>query len=287
MIDSDTGSTVPRWRLGRELAKLREQSGLKTAQIESRTGFSRSKIYRMETGKSPSRRADVEILCQIYQAPARLAKALTALASETTKTGWWHSYGDVIPEWFELFAGMEAYAESMDIYEPELVTGLLQTHDYAYDVMSTADANGDDEEIERHVDLRLARQARLTGEEAPRLHVILNEAVIRRPVGGPTSMAEQLRHIINVSHRDNVTVRVLPFSVGVHAAMLAGFTYLRFPDRLVPDVVYHDTRTGALYLDKAAQRKSYRQMWRDIDTRALDPAASRDMMATAAKEYET
>lgn len=285
MIDSDTGSTVPRWRLGRELGKLREQSGLKTAQIESRTGFSRSKIYRMETGKSPSRRADVEILCQIYRAPARLTKALTALATETTKTGWWHSYGDVIPEWFELFAGMEAYAESMDIYEPELVTGLLQTHDYAAEIMRTAEADGDDEEIERHVDLRLTRQARLDDDDAPRLHVILNEAVIRRPVGGAAIMAEQLRHLVDVSQRENVAVRLLPFSAGAHAAMMAGFTYMRFPQRAISDVIYHETRTGGLYLDKAAQRKPYRQMWRDIEDRALDADASRDMMIKATKEY--
>ncbi|MEV0840392.1 helix-turn-helix transcriptional regulator [Actinocatenispora sera] len=288
MIDSDTGSTVPRWRLGRELGKLREQSGLKTAQIEARTGFSRSKIYRMETGKSPSRRADVEILCQIYRAPARLTKALTALATETTKTGWWHQYGDVIPSWFELFAGMEAYAESMDIYEPELVTGLLQTHDYAYEVMRTADEDdGDEEEIERIVAMRLARQDRLTDENPPRLNIILNEAVLRRPAGNGAIMAEQLRHVNDVGRRDGVVVRVLPFSAGLHAAMMGSFMYMRFPERAIPDVVYHDTVTGSLYLDRAAQRKPYRQMWRDIDRRALDRETSRDLIAKTAKEYES
>lgn len=287
MADSDTGSTVPRLRLGRELAKLREQSGLSTAVIEERTGFSRSKIYRLENGKSPSRRADVEILCQIYKAPARLTKALAALAGETTKSGWWHSYGDVIPEWFEVFVGLEAYAERLEIYEPELVTGLLQTHNYAYTVLRTADADGDDEEIERRVTLRLARQTMLTGPDATALEVILNEAVLRRSVGGAQVMAEQIRHIIEVSRYRTTTVRVLPFSAGVHAAMMGGFTYLRFPDRNVVDVIYHETRTGALYLDKPAQRRPYRQMWRDIDTRALDPDASREMMVEMAKEYET
>lgn len=286
MADSDTGSTVPRLRLGRELAKLREQSGLTTAVVEERTGFSRSKIYRLENGKSPSRRADVEILCQIYRAPARLTKALAALAGETTKSGWWHSYGDVIPEGFDVYLGMEAYAERLEIYEPELVTGLLQTHDYAYTVLRTADADGDDEEIERRVALRLNRQALLSGADATALEVMLNEAVLRRPVGGQAVMADQLRRIVEVSQQRNVTVRILPFSAGVHAGMMGGFTYMRFPDRNVPDVIYHETRTGALYLDKPMQRRPYRQMWRDIDSRALDADSSREMMVEVAKEYE-
>jgi transcriptional regulator with XRE-family HTH domain len=286
-MNTDTGSPVPRWRLGRELARLREQSGLKTDRIAELTGCSRSKIYRIETGKSPVRGVDVEQLCKLYKAPARLTKALVALARETTKDGWWHAYGDVIPEWFDVFLGLEAFATRLDIYEPELMNGLLQTKKYARAVLATADPDGDEEELDRRVDLRMERQKLLSASDAPQLNVILNEAVLRRPVGGRAVMADQLRHLAAMSKRRNITVRVLPFSIGEHAAMFGGFTYMRFPDRAITDLVYHETRTGAVYLDKPAQRKPYRQMWRAIETHALGPDASRDMMVATAEEYES
>ena len=285
-MDSDTGSPVPRWRLGRELAKLREQSGLQFDAITKQSGCSRSKIHRVETGKSPVRGVDVEKLCKIYKAPPKLARALVALAQETTKNGWWHAYGDVIPEWFDVYLGLEAFATGLDVYEPELVHGLLQTREYAYAVLATADPAGDEEEVERRVDLRLQRQKLLSGPDAPQLNVIINEAVLRRPVGGREVMAAQLRHLAAMGKRRNITLRVLPFSVGEHAAMFGGFIYMRFPDRAITDLVYLETRTGAAYLDKPAQRKPYRQMWRDIDAQALDPDASRDMIIAAVKEYE-
>jgi transcriptional regulator with XRE-family HTH domain len=280
------GSTVPRRRLGRELQQLRDRSGLKVEDVAASMRCSRSKIWRIESGRTPVRAVDVEKLCRIYKAPADLRKALVALAGETDKPGWWHSYGDVIPEWFEVYVDLESSASAMQIYEPELVTGLLQLHGYAYAVLRTADVDEDEEEIERRVSVRLGRQVLLGRKQPPRLEVILNEAVVRRPVGGLAPMVRQLRHLMTLEH-PNVSVRVLPFAAGVHAAMMGSFTYLQFPERSEPDVIYHETRTGALYLSKPAERKPYRQMWRDIDERALDVEASREFISEAAKEFET
>jgi transcriptional regulator with XRE-family HTH domain len=280
------GSTVPRRRLGRELLQLRNRSGLKVEEVAARMRCSRSKVWRIESGRTPVRAVDVEKLCRIYGAPAKLHKALVALAGETAKPGWWHSYGDVIPEWFEVYVDLESSASAMQIYEPELVTGLLQLHNYAYAVLRTADVDEDEEEIERRVSVRLGRQVLLGRKEPPQLEVILNEAVVRRPVGGRAPMALQLRHLATLEN-PSISVRVLPFAAGVHAAMMGSFTYLQFAERSEPDVIYHETRTGALYLDKPAERKPYRQMWRDIDQRALDVEASRKFIMEAAKELET
>ncbi|MFD7901563.1 Scr1 family TA system antitoxin-like transcriptional regulator, partial [Kitasatospora sp. NPDC059747] len=190
MAEGPTGSTVPRRQLGRYLRDLRNRSRL-TVRAAARTlEWSEAKMWRIETGQTSLRSLDVEAMCKVYGAPAELTEALMGLAKETKARGWWHSYGDVIPEGFDLFIGLEEAASRIAWYESELVPGLLQTEGYSRTIMRADNPHEDDDEIERRVHLRSTRQVLLTRvTDPPVFDVALNEAVLRRPVGGSRTMA--------------------------------------------------------------------------------------------------
>jgi transcriptional regulator with XRE-family HTH domain len=193
MADGVTGSTVPRRQLGRYLRDLRNRSRLTVRGAAQRLEWSEAKIWRIETGQTSLRSLDVETMCRIYGAEPELAEALMGLARETKARGWWHSYGDVIPEYFDVYIGLEESAASLAWYEPELIPGLLQTADYTRTLIRGSDPAVHDDEVERRVQVRLARQALLTrATRPPVLEVVLNEAVLRRPVGGRDVLLSQL-----------------------------------------------------------------------------------------------
>jgi transcriptional regulator with XRE-family HTH domain len=291
MAEETTGSTVPRRQLGRHLRDLRNSQRLTVRAAAQRLEWSEAKIWRIETGQVGLRSLDVETVCRIYGAPPDLTEALMGLAKETKARGWWHAYGDVIPDWFDVYIGLEEAAESISWYESELVPGLLQTESYARSVIAADNPGVDDEEISRRVHVRIERQALVTRvTAAPALNVVLNEAILRRPVGGAEVMSGQLRRLLDASELPNVALRILPFSAGLHPGIMSGpFEILRFSlngdgKASEPPTVYADGFTGALYLDKPKEIERYDEAFGRIWSASLDEKASKSLLGHASME---
>ncbi|HWR48160.1 MAG TPA: DUF5753 domain-containing protein, partial [Pseudonocardiaceae bacterium] len=224
-------------------------------------------------------------------APPDVTEALMGLAKETKARGWWHSYGDVIPEGFDVYIGLEEAASRFAWYESELIPGLFQTEDYARTVIRANKAGVDNAEIERRVHVRIARQALLTRvTDPPTLQVVLNEAILHRPVGGEKVMVRQLERLVELGELPTVSLRVMPFGAGLHHGILSGaFQILRFPlngngQETEPPTVYVDGLTGALYLDKPREIDRYDTAFANIWESSLDDKASEDLITQAARE---
>lgn len=285
------GSTVPRRQLGRHLRDLREKSPLTVEKVADALECSKPSIWRWEAGRSRVKVRDVRALCELYEADPQLTEALVALAKETTSRGWWHAYGDVIPEWFDVYIGLEEAADSISSFEAELVPGLLQTEDYARTVIRSHNREESEEEINRRVQLRIARQSLLRRTiDRPELRVLLGEPILRRPVGGPQVMAAQLDHLVAVSMMPNVSLHIVPDAKGFHLGLVAGpFVILRFPangngTQSEPPTVYTDGLTGGLYLDKPGEIARYESVFDDIYQLSLGDDASRDLITRASEE---
>ncbi len=292
MVDGPTGSTVPRRQLGRYLRDLRNGARLTVRAAARNLEWSEAKMWRIETGQTSLRSHDVETMCRVYGAPPELTSALMGLAKETKARGWWHAYGDVIPDGFDLYIGLEEAASQLDSYEAELIPGLLQTENYARTIIRAGKPDEDDEEVDRRASLRIARQTLLTRvTEAPTLRAVLGESVLRRPVGGWAVMAEQLTHLVKVSELPNVSLRVVPFEAGLHLGVMSGsFTILRFPlngDGIdtEPPTVYSDGYTGDLYLDKPNEVEHYDRAFESVWGTSLDEQASRRLISEVAGSY--
>jgi transcriptional regulator with XRE-family HTH domain len=293
MAESRSGSTVPRRQLGRHLRELRMRARFTLKAAAHELEWSEAKMWRIESGHSSVRSHDVRTMCEVYGASAELTEALLGLSKETKARGWWHSYGDVIPEQFDVFIGLEEAASQIDWYETDLVPGLFQTEDYVRAILREHDPDMSEEEIERRVGLRIARQALLTRPIAPAtLRVALSEAVVRRPVGGHNIMAKQVTQMIELSALPNVNLRVIPFSAGFHHGVLTGqFGIMRFPSRgdgadTEPPTVYADGYTGDLYLDKPSEVTRHERAFASIWSRALNEQASEDLLSHAVGSYE-
>lgn len=291
MTDGATGSTVPRRQLGRYLRDLRGKARLTVKAAAEALEWSEAKIWRIETGQTSMRALDVEQMCRVYGAPADMTEALMALAKETKAKGWWLSYSDVINEDFDVYIGLEEAAASLCWYESELVPGLFQTEDYARTLILADNPGVDEAEIERRVQLRIKRQALLTRvTSAPDLKVVINESIIRRPVGGGKVMADQLSHLVEVGALDNVRLRVMPFAAGLYPGIMSGpFVKLDFPTNgngtlTEPPIIYVDGFTGALYLDKAHEIERYDKAFNEMWGASLDEDASMRLIADAVKE---
>jgi transcriptional regulator with XRE-family HTH domain len=291
MPEETTGSTVPRRQLGRYLRDLRNGQRLTVRSAAGRLEWSEAKIWRIETGQTSLRSLDVETMCRIYGAAPDLTQALMGLAKETKARGWWHSYGDVIPEGFDVYIGLEEAAASIAWYEAELVPGLLQTPGYSGAIIGTEHEEPD--EVDRRVQLRIARQSLLTRVTAPpELSIVLNEAILRRPVGGASVMSDQIRRLLDASELPNVTLRIMPFSAGLHLGIMSGpFEILRFPlngdgRASEPPTVYVDGFTGGLYLDKTKEIERYDKAFNEIWSASLNEQASRHLLIQASKELE-
>jgi transcriptional regulator with XRE-family HTH domain len=293
MTEQTTGSTVPRRQLGRYLRDLRNAQRLTVRAAAEHLEWSEAKIWRIETGQVGLRSLDVQAMCQIYGAAPDLTGALMGLAKETKARGWWHSFGDVIPEGFDVYIGLEEAASTICWYESELVPGLLQSEAYARAIIAADKPTVDSEEIDRRVHVRMARQTLLTRVTAcPELRIVLNEAILRRPVGGVDVMTAQLERMLYASELPNVELRVIPFSAGVHHGIVSGpFEILRFPlngdgRASEPPTVYVDGFTGDLYLDKAREIERYDEAFNRIWSAALDESASQELIRRASEELE-
>jgi transcriptional regulator with XRE-family HTH domain len=272
---SDGGPTVLRILLGAQLRKLREAKRISLEEAGNVIRASHSKISRLETGRVGFKDRDICDLLTFYGVTDEKERdALRALAARASAPGWWHDYSDVLPAWFEAYVGLEEAATQIRSYEVQFVPGLLQTGDYARAVTRLGHPAADEREIDRRVGLRLARQAVLTRRTPPNVWAVLDEAVLRRPIGGADVMRAQLRHLMAMTQRPNVTIQIVPFRAGGHAAAGGAFSVLRFADSDVPDVVYLEQLASALYLDKRDVVDSYMAVIERLCIEAATPAAS-------------
>ena len=243
--------TVLRMVLGGQLRRLRERRGISREKAGWEIRSSESKISRMELGRVGFKERDVADLLTLYGvADVEEREALVTLARQANQPNWWNRYGDVLPNWLQSYLGLETAATIIRSYEVQFVAGLLQTPGYARAVITLGHGTASAEEIDRRVALRIERQKILDRENGPRMWAVIDEAALRRPIGGADVMREQIDALITASERPNVQIQLLPFEVGGHAAAGGAYTILRFADRELPDVVYIEQLTGALYLDK-------------------------------------
>jgi transcriptional regulator with XRE-family HTH domain len=276
--------TVRRKRLGIELRRLREEASLTCEQVGQQLDCSGTRISRIETGRISIRPGDVRELLEIYGITGAEADALVLLAREARRKGWWHTYGRVLPPWFEAYVGLEAAAVRFRDFQSMVVPGLLQTEDYARAVLRAAPDPGSAEDIDRQVALRMERQAILGQANPPYLWVVLTESVVRVHVGGPAVMRAQLRRLLDVAERSNVTLQVLPFSTAAHVHPISPFTILEFPDAADPTVVYLEHLTGSLFLEAEDEIGRYTVVFDQLRAEALGTAPSTDLIASAAAE---
>ncbi|MFH9957730.1 helix-turn-helix domain-containing protein [Streptomyces roseolus] len=273
------GSVVRRILLGSQLRRLRESRGITREAAGYSIRASESKISRMELGRVSFKARDIEDLLTLYGVTEETERgALLGLAREANLAGWWHSFGDVLPGWFQTYIGLEAAASLIRVYEVQFVHGLLQTEEYAHAVVSRGMPGASRAEIDRRIALRLERQKVLVSERAPHFHVVLDEAALRRPYGDRAVMRGQLKHLIEVSENPGVTLQVMPFSFGGHAGESGAFTMLSFPESDLSDVVYLEQLTGALYLDKREEVAQYGTVMEKLAKDSPDPAESRDLL---------
>ncbi|WP_067461530.1 helix-turn-helix domain-containing protein [Actinomadura macra] len=288
-----TGTTVPRRQLGRHLRELRSKARLTVKAAAEAMEWSETTMWRIENGHTSMRGHDVELICRIYGAPAKLTAGLVGLAKET-KNGqsWWHAYGDVIPESFDLYIGLEEAAERLSSYQSERVPGLVQTEDYARTLIRADNLGKSDEEIERRVQVRIQRQALLTRTiEPPQVNMVLHEAVLRPVIGSSEIMACQLARLAEVNQLENVSVRVTPFTHGLHPGIMSGqFVMMQFPGNgdgrpSEPTTIYVEGFTGALYLEKPEEVARYEAAFASIWESALSEANSTNFLDQVAKDF--
>ncbi|GCD35952.1 transcriptional regulator [Streptomyces chrestomyceticus JCM 4735] len=274
-----SGSVVRRILLGAQLRRLRESRGITREAAGYSIRASESKISRMELGRVSFKARDVEDLLTLYGVnDPQEREALLVLAREANVAGWWHSYGDVLPGWFQTYVGLEGAASLIRAYEVQFVHGLLQTQEYAHAVVHRGMPGASAAEIDRRVALRLERQKLLLAERPPEFHCVLDEAALRRPYGDREVMRGQLRHLIELSERPNVRLQVVPFSFGGHAGESGAFTTLSFPEPGLPDVVYLEQLTSALYLDKRDEVAQYARVMDRLQEDSPNPAETRDLI---------
>ena len=279
-IGSDRGGpTVQRMLVGAKLRRLRTDLGLTREQAADHIRASAWKIHRLENGQVGFKERDLRDLLDLYQEhdPQEVADTL-AMAREANHPGWWQHYGDVLPAWFRAYVDLESAASLIRTYEGQYIPGLLQTDDYIRAVVHAAHLTDSSDEVGRRVRLRMARQLLLTRDQPPRLWAVIDEAALRRPVGGPEVMRGQLERLIEATKLATITLQLLPFASGAHPAMAGAFSILRFGDQELPDVVYLEHLTGASYLDKRDEVERYLDIMELLCLQAEPPARTVELL---------
>ncbi|MEH1124661.1 helix-turn-helix domain-containing protein [Micromonospora sp. CPCC 206061] len=273
--------TIRRRRLGAELRRRREAAGVTIETVAERLECSASKISRIETGHTSATPRDVRDMLGIYGVSLDESDELVQIAREARQKGWWHPYSTVLTG---AYVGLEQAANSVRAYEQQVVPGLLQTEEYAKAMIRAARPDITADEVERRVRVRLNRQSLLTQDDPIDLWVVLDEAVLSRPVGGDAVMRAQLSRLVEAAELPNVTLQVLPFEAGAHAGMDGTFAILDFPEAGDPDVVYAENATGGLFLEKSEELRKYVFIFDHIRAAALRPEESAAVIAKLAKE---
>ncbi|HEY0539298.1 MAG TPA: helix-turn-helix transcriptional regulator [Actinoallomurus sp.] len=279
------GPTVLRRLLGAQLRRLRERQGITREEAGYAIRASGSKMSRLELGRVGFKERDVTDLLTLYGVTDETDRdTLLALAQDANSPGWWHRYGDVLPGWFETYVGLEEAAALVRTYEVQFIPGLLQTEAYARAVISLGNSTASPEEIEQRVSLRTTRQKLLTRGDSPRLWAVVDEAALRRPIGGRDVMRGQIERLIEATKLPGVILQVLPFRVGGHTAEAGAFTILRFPESDLPDVVYVEQLTSALYLDRRDDVDSYMEAMERLCVVSAPPDDTAEILSRILQE---
>ncbi|MCZ7417516.1 MULTISPECIES: helix-turn-helix domain-containing protein [unclassified Streptomyces] len=277
------GPTTRRRQLGADLRRLRERSGLTLEEAGARVGISKATLSRYETKEGTVKWPSVDALCREYGASDEERSALVELAKGAKIQGWWHSLADPIPESMNLLLTLENEVVREDHYAAVYVPGLLQTRAYAEAVHRASEMRCTDQEVRHMVDIRMKRQELLRRAEPPHVWAVMDEAVIRRLVGGPDTMREQLGHLLECAASPHVTVQILPFSSGAHAAALGSFVILGGPSPSL-DVVYVDVLGGSLFMEKPKELERYRLAFEYLRAQALDIEKTEALIRVAMEE---
>ncbi|MEU5463947.1 helix-turn-helix domain-containing protein [Streptomyces althioticus] len=275
--------TARRRRLSIELKKLRERSALTCAQVGQALDWSGSKVNRMETGSGRVQPSDVDALCRFYGTSDELREFLKSLAREAKTRGWWQVHGAGVPEWFNIYIGLEQDASTLRQYQCEVLPGLMQTEAYARELHTTG-AHMSAEDIDRAVRVRLERQEMLTRPDAPEAWFVVNEGAVRNVIGDREVMRDQLEKVLEATALPSVTLQVLPFDSGTYPAT-GSFTMLGFPAPEDPDLVYRDGITDAVYLEGEHHVREYTRAFDGLRAAALSPQRSARLVQSVVKEY--
>jgi hypothetical protein len=282
---SGGGPTVRRMLVGAQLRRLRTEAGFSREQAAEAIRASAWKIHRLENGQVGFKKRDIVDLLRLYGiTDFDEVTAFLGLAREANTPGWWQQYSDLLPQWFRAYVDLESAAALIRTYQGQFVPGLLQTEDYIRAVIGGAHLDESPDEAERRVALRVARQELVTRPDAPRLWAVVDEAALRRPVGGPEAMRAQLERLIDATKLANVVLQVLPFDAGAHPAMVGAFSILRFADQEMPDVVYVEHLTNALYLDRRDDVNQYLHAMDRVSVRAAPPDETADILHKLLRE---
>ena len=268
-MGTEHSPTVRRRRLALELRRLREAARLTCEEVAEHLECSASKISRVETGRVSVSPRDVRDMLELYGVPADQRESLVQLARDSRQKGWWHAYSDTMQPQMATYIGLESAASEIRIYEVSLIPGLLQTEDYARAVIRAGMVNSPAEDIDRRVSLLMARQPAVVRDDPPKVWAVLDEAALRRRVGGSGLMRLQLEHLLAQAALPNVAVQVIPFAGGAHPAMGRPFIILVFPERVDTDVVYLEDLTSALYLEDVAEVDRYNVFFNHLRATAL------------------
>jgi transcriptional regulator with XRE-family HTH domain len=279
------GPTVVRIVVGTQLRRLREAAGVTREAAAAAIRASHAKISRLELGRVGFKERDVADLLTLYGVADTAERTmLLGLARQANDHGWWHTYGDAVPSWFEMYVGLEQAASVIRSYEVQFIPGLFQIEDYARAVVQLGNSDESDPEIERRVHLRMKRQEVLTWSRAPNVWAVIDESTLRRPLGGVPVMRAQLDHLIEVAKLPNVTLQIAPFKAGGHAAAGNPFTILRFSEPDIPDVVYLEQLTSALYLSKSEDVDHYLAVMERVCMAAQPATETTDILTTIIEE---
>jgi transcriptional regulator with XRE-family HTH domain len=279
------GPTVLRILLGAQLRRLREAAGVSREDAGYHIRASGSKISRMELGRVSFKERDVTDLLDFYGiTDAAQTESLIQLAREANAQPWWQKFQDAVPDWFQVYVGLEEAAQLIRVYEVQFVPGLLQTEEYARAVVVQGAPGLEPEEVDRRVALRMGRQKLLGKESPPRFWAVVDEAALRRPMGGRDVLAAQIERLMDAVGEPNITLQVMPFQYGGHAAEGGAFTIMRFPEADLPDIVYMEYLTGALYLDKPDEVERYAAVMEQLSVAGTSPDRTREILAATLKE---
>ncbi len=284
-IPQQAGPTALRLILGTQLRRLRESKGISRQQAGDAIRGSDAKISRLELGRVGYKQRDIADLLTLYGVTDPDERdAFFELAREASTPGWWHRYGDVLPSWFEMYIGLEQAASGIRTYEVQFVPGLFQTEAYARAVTMLGHLGAPADEINLRVALRMARQEPFSKPDAPSVWAVVDEAALRRSVGGEQVMRAQLERLIEIVELPNVTLQVVPFQSGGHAGAGGSFTILRFADPDIQDMAYLEQLTSALYLDKTADVDNYLIVMDRLCVEAEPPAATKKFLTKVLKQ---
>ncbi|GAA1041845.1 helix-turn-helix transcriptional regulator [Virgisporangium ochraceum] len=263
-----SGPTLARRQLGRRLKRLREAATMTFAQAEAAHLGSHAKLWRIETGQVPVKVPDVREMCRVYRATDAETEQLVDLALATSRPGWWQEFRDVIPEWLRIYVDLEATADHIRAWEDSVVPGELQTPGYARAVFVAAHGDNGRAAVDRQIEVRMQRQERLFAR-APRLTIVLGEAVLARQVGGGEVMADQVNHLRQLGEKDHIDIRYLPFATGAHAAMTGAFRVFAYTEGEDPDVAYVESEVDGRYIEIEEEVARYRAIFERIYTQSV------------------